>query len=79
MKSFLTPAAETYLFDWGLTFAIGGTFFVIFGFVSGWIIWRNARILSQQVEERNRTAFSDYEKTSDEISRLKSELVGGER
>lgn len=79
MKSFFTPSAESYLFDWGLTFAIGGTLFVVFGFVSGWIIWRNARSFTQTVEERNRTAFADYEKTSDEISRLKSELVGGER
>jgi hypothetical protein len=79
MNSFLTPSAETYLIDWGLTFALGGAFFVFFGLVSGWIIWRNARKFTQQVEERNRTAFSDYEKTSDEISRLKSELVGGER
>jgi hypothetical protein len=79
MKAFLTPSAETYLVDWGLTFAIGGALFVVMGFVSGWIIWRNARIFSQRVQERNRAAFADYEKTSDEISRLKSELVGGER
>jgi hypothetical protein len=79
MKSFFDPSAESYLLDWGLTFAIGGTLFVVFGFVSGWIIWRNARNFTQMVEERNRTAFADYEKTSDEISRLKSELVGGER
>ena len=79
MKSFFTPAAESYLLDWGLTFAIGGALFVIICFVSGWIIWRNARIFSQRVQERNRAAFADYEKTSDEISRLKSELVGGDR
>jgi hypothetical protein len=79
MKSFFTPAAESYLLDWGLTFAIGGALFVIIGFVSGWIIWRNARIFSQRVQERNRVAFAEYEKTSDEISRLKSELVGGDR
>ncbi|MDH4408892.1 MAG: hypothetical protein QE273_04680 [Verrucomicrobiales bacterium] len=79
MKSFFTPAAESYLLDWGLTFAIGGALFVIIGFVSGWIIWRNARNFSQRVQERNRVAFAEYEKTSDEISRLKSELVGGDR
>jgi hypothetical protein len=79
MKSFFTPAAESYLLDWGLTFAIGGALFVIIGFVSGWIIWRNARNFSQCVQERNRVAFAEYEKTSDEISRLKSELVGGDR
>ena len=50
MKSFFTPAAESYLLDWGLTFAIGGALFVIIGFVSGWIIWRNARIFSQRVQ-----------------------------
>ena len=49
MKSFFTPAAESYLLDWGLTFAIGGALFVIIGFVSGWIIWRNARIFKSEL------------------------------
>jgi len=33
--------------------------------------------LTQRVEERNRAAFADYERTSDEISRIKSELAAG--
>ncbi len=79
MKSLFSSPTETFLIDWGITFAFGGAFFVLMGTVSGWIIWRNARIFSQRLQDRNRAALADYEKTSDEISRLKSELVGGDR
>jgi len=74
MAPTLSPSAETFLFDWSITFAIGGAFCLIIGFFIGWIIWKNSRTFAEQVEERNRKAFSDYEKTSDEISRIKSEL-----
>ncbi len=77
MKRFLPPSAESYLIDWGLTLAIGGAVCAVFGLFCGWIIWRNARRLTQRVEERNRAAFADYERTSDEISRIKSELAAG--
>ena len=78
MRTFLTPSSESYLLDWGLTLALGGGICAIFGLLCGWISWRNARNLTERVEERNRTALSDYEKSSDEVSRLKSELSTGE-
>lgn len=78
MSSFLTPSSEAYLIDWGLTLAMGGGLCAIFGLLCGWIIWRNARNLTERVEERNRAALSDYEKSSDEVSRLKSELSAGD-
>jgi hypothetical protein len=73
----ITPAAESYLIEWSITLAIGGAIFVILGCFIGWSIWRNGRKLSEAVEEKNRIAFADYEKTSDEISRIKSELAAG--
>ncbi len=77
MESFLTPSAERYLIDWGLALALGGAGCAFLGMLCGWIIWRNARRLTQSVEERNRSALADYERTSDEISRIKSELAAG--
>ena len=77
MTQFLTPSAESYLIDWGITLAAGGAICVFFGMLCGWIIWRKSRRFAQHVEEKNRTAFADYEKTSDEISRIKSELAAG--
>lgn len=77
MKSWLTPSAERYVMDWGLTLALAGALCALFGLLCGWIIWRNTRKLTQSIEERNRTAQADYERTSDEISRIKSELAGG--
>lgn len=73
----ITPAAESYLIEWGITLAMGGGICVFLGCLIGWIIWRNGRKFSQAVEEKNRTAFAEYEKTSDEISRIKSELAAG--
>ncbi|MBP6782238.1 MAG: hypothetical protein KA152_00495 [Verrucomicrobiales bacterium] len=75
MAPTLSPSAETFLFDWSITFAIGGAFCLIIGFFIGWIIWKNTRRLSEQVEGKNRTAFADYEKTSEEIAKIKSELT----
>lgn len=77
MNSLLPPHAESYLHDWAATLALGGAICVLLGLACGWIIWRKARRFSQTVEERNRAAFADYERTSDEVSRLKSELAGG--
>lgn len=78
MKDFFSPTTESYLLEWTLTFAIGGAVFGVLGALCGWIIWRKARRFTQQVETRNRSAFADYEKTSDEISRIKSELAAGQ-
>jgi len=76
MPSLLPPSAESYLLDWSITLAIGGAVCSFLGFACGWIIWRKARRFTVTVEERNRSAFAEYEKTSDEVSRLKSELTG---
>jgi hypothetical protein len=77
MDSFLTPAAERFLVEWSVTLAAGGAVCVLLGCFSGWIIWRKGRRFCEAVEAKNRAAFADYEKTSDEISRIKSELAAG--
>lgn len=74
MNTTARTSVESYLIDWGVTLAIGGAVFLVIGCLIGWIIWKNSRTFAEQVEERNRKAFADYEKTSDEISRIKSEL-----
>jgi hypothetical protein len=75
----ITPAAESYLIEWCITVAIGGGICLVPGCLIGWIIWRNGRKMAQSVEEKTRGALADYEKTSDEISRIKSELAAGGR
>lgn len=77
MSPTLSRSAESYLLDWSITLAIGGAICLIMGFFIGWIIWKNTRKLSERVEEKNRAAFADYEKTNDEISKIKSELASG--
>ena len=77
MSSFLAPSAENYLLDWGVTLLIGGTICLLIGCFAGWIIWKNTRKFTEKIEEGNRAAFADYEKTSDEISKIKSELAAG--
>lgn len=72
----LTPNTERFLFDGGISLTIGGLIFLLLGTFLGWIIWRNACRLAQSVEERNRAAIADFERSSDEISRIKSELAG---
>lgn len=73
------PASDTrFYLDWGVTLAIGGGVCVLLGFVAGWIIWKNARKLSERVESGNREALADFERTSDEVSRIKVELSGRE-
>ncbi|NLT69846.1 MAG: hypothetical protein GXX91_04035 [Verrucomicrobiaceae bacterium] len=74
MTPFLTPAVEKYLLDWGITLLLGGALCLFLGCFIGWIIWKNTRKLTEKIEEGNRAAFADYEKTSDEISKIKSEL-----
>lgn len=67
-------AAERFLYDWGLTLALGGAICMILGLLAGWIIWRNTRRLMEKVESGNREAFADYENTSDEVSKIRAEL-----
>ena len=71
----LSPAVERYLIDWAITIAIGGVICSILGFFVGWIIWRNTRKFAEKVETDNREALEDYERTSEEISRIKQELT----
>lgn len=70
----LPPNAEPFLTDWGLTFAIGGAICALIGGVAGWIIWKNTRKFTETVEDGNRDAFAEYERTSDEMSKIKAEL-----
>ena len=72
MSPTLTPSAEIYLLDWGITLLIGGVVCLLLGCFIGWIIWKNTRKFTEKIEEGNRTALADYEKTSDEISKIKS-------
>jgi len=75
----LTPSAESYLIDWSITLTTGGAACLLAGLFIGWIIWKNTRKFLEKVEDGNRVALADYEKTSDEISKIKSELaIGGE-
>lgn len=70
----LTPQVETYLKDWGITIALAGAICAFLGAFAGWIIWRNTRRFTQQVEDETRDALADYERTSDEISLIQAEL-----
>lgn len=79
MSPELSPSLETYLKDWSVTLAIGGAVCLMIGFFVGWIIWRKSRKFTEKVELDNREALSDYERTSEEISRIKAELSGGEQ
>jgi ABC-type nickel/cobalt efflux system permease component RcnA len=79
MPSLLTPASEHYLIHWSVALAGAGLVLVLLGLFGGWIIWRNARRMTIDIEEKNRAALCDYEKTSEEISRIKSELSSGGR
>ena len=74
MSPTLTPSAEIYLLDWGITLLIGGGVCLLLGCFIGWIIWKNTRKFTEKIEEGNRTALADYENTSDEISKIKSGL-----
>ncbi|MEM6278997.1 MAG: hypothetical protein AAF733_05930 [Verrucomicrobiota bacterium] len=74
----LTPTSQHFLTDWGMTLGLGGLFCALIGVVVGWIIWKNTRRFTEKIENGNRDAYADYEKTSDEMSRVKAELFGTE-
>ncbi|MDF1823659.1 MAG: hypothetical protein P1U68_03395 [Verrucomicrobiales bacterium] len=73
-----TPASEHFLTDWGLTIGISGSICALIGIVVGWIIWKNTRRFTENIENGNREAYADYERTSDEMSKIKAELSGTE-
>ena len=68
---------ELFIRDWGLTLALGGGVCALVGAFIGWIIWKNTSKLAERVETANRTALADFERTSDEVSKIKSELALG--
>lgn len=70
----MTPELETFFIDWSTTFAIGGGVCVLLGLVTGWIIWKNSCKLTEEIESRNRDALGDYEKSSDEVAKIRAEL-----
>lgn len=72
----LTPESRDFLLSWGGSFAIAGACFALIGVVAGWIIWKNTRKVTEEIEAGNRDALSDYEKTSDEVSKIRAELSG---
>lgn len=73
-----TPASEHFLTDWGITLGVSGLICAVIGIVVGWIIWKNTRRFTEDIENGNREAFAEYEKTSDEMSKIKAELSGTE-
>lgn len=72
------PSSENFLTDWGFTLTLSGLVCLLIGLVVGWIIWKNTRRFTETIENGNREAFADYERTSDEMSRIKAELSGTE-
>lgn len=70
----LSAPLENYLRDWGITIAAAGFVCLLLGVFVGWIIWRNTRKFAERVETENRDALADYERSSDEISRVKAEI-----
>lgn len=73
-----TPTEERFLIDWSVTIAVGGFACLLIGVVVGWIIWKNTRRFTVTVEDRNRDALAEYERTSDEVSKIKAEISGTE-
>jgi len=67
---------ETYLADWMPTLLLGGGLCLLLGLLAGWIIWRNARKFTEFVESGNRDAMAEFERASDEVSKIKAQLSG---
>jgi lysylphosphatidylglycerol synthetase-like protein (DUF2156 family) len=76
MSSDLSTETQDFLITWGVTFAIAGLCFALIGIVVGWIIWKNTRKVTEEIEAGNRDALADYETTSDEVSKIRAELSG---
>ncbi len=70
----ISEPLENYFREWGITIAGAGFICMILGIFAGWIIWRNTRKFAERVETKNREALADYERSSDEISRVKAEI-----
>lgn len=72
MELNLTTEAETFFSDFAIAFSLVGAVFVIFGSIVGYMIWKKTRRLTEEIESGNRDAMSDFERTSDEMSRIKA-------
>tara|TARA_R110000850_G_scaffold142269_1_gene264316 strand:- start:2145 stop:2369 length:225 start_codon:yes stop_codon:yes gene_type:complete len=70
----MTQSFENFLKDWSITLAAGGGICLLIGVVIGWIIWKNTRKFTERIEAENREAMADYERTSDEVSKIRAEL-----
>tara|TARA_R110002096_G_scaffold45372_34_gene121968 strand:- start:2603 stop:2827 length:225 start_codon:yes stop_codon:yes gene_type:complete len=71
----MSPSLENFVKDWSITLAMGGGICALIGLVAGWIIWKNARRFTERLEADNRDAIAEYERTSDEISKIRAELT----
>ncbi len=74
MSPEITPEFTDFLKEWGIILGIAGGICLLFGTVVGWIIWRNTRKFTEKIEKENRVALNDFERTSDEISKIKASL-----
>jgi len=70
----ITPEFTDFLKVWVIVLTVGGAFFLLLGTVVGWIIWKNTRKFTEKLEKENRIALSEFERTSDEISKIKASL-----
>ena len=75
MSPEITPEFTSFLKEWGITLGIAGGICLLFGAVAGWIIWKNTRKFTETLEKENRDALNDFERTSDEISKIKASLM----
>ncbi len=75
MSPEITPEFTEFLKEWGITLGIAGGICLLIGTVAGWIIWRNTRKITEKIEKENRVALNDFERTSDEISKIKASIM----
>ena len=75
MSPEITPEFTDFLKEWGIILGIAGGICLLFGTVVGWIIWRNTRKFTEKIEKENRVALNDFERTSDEISKIKASIM----
>ena len=66
---------KTFLTDWSLALSLGGMICLFFGFFAGWIIWKNTRKVTESLESDNREALATFETASEEVSKVRAELI----
>ena len=75
MPSDITPEFTSFLKEWAMVFGIAGGVCLLLGTEVGWIIWENTCKFAEKLEEENRDALNDFERTSDEISKIRASLM----